>query len=166
MHTYRTVRTAGVIMLLIEWRMQRRWKMNGRQVGQRSCIISDWYLHWIVVSRWINTVGKNKIKPVKHTNLWWQLFYFMSYLIPGSLGNPHDDLGRLSFKLNTKLLPWSFANDLISILLLCIRRWATGLVGIGEWDPWLWWLSFKNGFREYIFLIVAWAISKAGIENN
>lgn len=44
--------------------------------------------------------------------------------MPGNLGKPHDDLGRVSFKLNTKLLPCSFANDLISILLLVfvIRR--------------------------------------------
>lgn len=45
--------------------------------------------------------------------------------MPGNLGKPHDDLGRGSFKLNTKLLPCSFANDLIiSILLLVfvIRR--------------------------------------------
>lgn len=44
------------------------------------------------------------------------------YFIPGNLFNPHDDLGRLSFKLNTKLLPCSFAKDLRSILLLGARR--------------------------------------------
>lgn len=52
--TYRTIRTAWMIMLLIEWCMQRWWKMNRCQIWQRSCIFSDWYLHWIVVSRWIN----------------------------------------------------------------------------------------------------------------
>lgn len=89
----------------------------------------NWMSQCTLVMLW-----KRRFPPHTHT-----------YLIPGNLGKPQDDLGRVSFKLNTKLLPCSLANVLISILLLVfvMRRWATGLVGIGEWDPWLWWLSCK-----------------------
>lgn len=53
--------------------------------------------------------------------------------MPGNLDKPHDERGRLSVRLSTKL-PWSFGNVFMSILALVfvIRRWAIGLVAIGE----------------------------------
>lgn len=75
-----------------------------------------------------------------------------SYLMPGNLDKPHDDRGRLSVRLSTKLSPWSFGKVFMSMLLVVfvIRRWDIGLFAIGEWDPWPWWLScFRSRIHEW-----------------
>lgn len=107
--TYRTVRTARVVMFLVDGRVQRGGEMHRGEVWQRARIVAYRNLHDRVVMCTGVDAKKRKrrlirnlrlLKNLNHpSRLWkksnlhsWLTAYRKTHLIPGS--RPQDDLGR------------------------------------------------------------------------